>query len=135
MTNDQIAEHVKTAGGIGGRIVVRFRDYLVPKLDEAYEAIKDEVGNTIHEHHPLGHMRIVAGSVVALIDNHLALGAGPGKPIDHLIPLADIEHAQADPVAVDVTPLPPVELPLELPPAPEVAPLSGAEMVASGEVL
>jgi hypothetical protein len=141
VTKDQIAQHIEAAGGTGSRVVIRYRDYLVPVLDDNAEAVKDEFGNTALEHHPLGHMRAVAANVVALIDNHIALGAGPGKPIDHLIPLVDIEHMTPDPPAEDVPPLEPVQLTDEQAseiqastPVAVVAP-SGAEMVASGEVL
>jgi len=90
--------------GPSGHLVVTFRDYLTPVLNEAGEAVKDDrkdddgnpVGETVLAHHPLGHIRTISGYPVILIDTHLGIGFGPGKPIDHLIAFSDIDRVHAD---------------------------------------
>lgn len=115
MDIDALKAHVEAAGGIGGRVMVRFRDHWSPKLAEDHTAVRDEAGQVVHEQSPVGHIRTVLGHVVALVGNtHLALGAGLGKPIDHLIPVDEIEH-----VTPDLPPAQPESL------APAVGPLHG----------
>lgn len=114
------------AAGPTGHLVVSFRDYLTPVLDDAGEAVKDDVGETVHAHDPLGHVRTVSGFPVALIDTHVGIGAGPGKPITQLIAFTDIDRIHADlgellpgelataaeaPEAVELEPEPPAEAP------------------------
>jgi len=84
------------AAGPAGHLVVSFRDYRTPVLDDNAEAVKDDFGETIHAHDPLGHVRVVSGFPVALIDTHVGIGAGPGKPIHQLIAFADIDRIHPD---------------------------------------
>jgi hypothetical protein len=129
MEKTAVESVVQAAGGPGGSVVVRFRDFLTPILNEDGTAAKeltpelddegnyivDDEGNVnmipegpvVHELHPLGHVRVTSGIVVKVIDNHLALGPSIAGPIQHLIAFDDIEHVTPDFPAMDIPPLPP----------------------------
>jgi hypothetical protein len=116
-------EQLLEAAGPGGRLTIRFRDHLVPqldenaeavhemtpKLDDAGNAVTDDAGNTvmvpegpvIHVQDEAGIMRTISAAVVQIIDNHIALGVGPGKPIDRLIAFSDIDAIRPDPADHD----------------------------------
>jgi hypothetical protein len=110
------------AAGPTGHLVVSFRDYLVPVLDENGEAVKDELGETVHAQHPLGHVRTVSGFPTALIDTHLGIGAGPGKPIFSLIAFTDIDRIHPDAGELPAGNLAPVDAPAPAPPEPTPEP-------------
>ncbi len=116
------------AAGPVGHLVVSFRDYRTPVLDDNAEAVKDDFGETVHAHDPLGHVRVVSGFPVALIDTHVGIGPGPGKPIHQLIAFTDIDRIHPDAgelpdgnlahlAPVDVPEPAPPESPAEVPPA------------------
>ena len=90
-----VQSQIEAAGPVG-HLVVSFRDYLAPVLDDKAEAVKDDAGETIHAHDPLGHVRVVSGFPVALIDTHVGIGDGPGKSIRHLVAFADIDRIHPD---------------------------------------
>jgi len=112
------------AAGPAGHLVVSFRDYHTPVLDDSAEAVKDDFGETVHTHDPLGHVRVVSGFPVALIDTHVGIGAAPGKPIDKLIAFADIDRIHADAGELPAGNLAAVDIPEPAPPEPpaEVSP-------------
>lgn len=140
------------AAGPAGHLVVTFRDYLVPQLDEAGEAVRalipketdgvvetDAGGNpvmvpegaVIHAHDPLGHIRTVSGFPVVLLDTHIGIGAGPGQPILNLIPFSDIDRVHAD--AGELSPgalSPPVVEPVPAETPPVVTPAEPAAPTA-----
>lgn len=112
-------EQLLEAAGPGGRLTISFRDHVVPQLDdnaeavhamtpqldEAGNAVADEAGNVvmvpegpvIHVTDEVGMIRTISAGVAQIIDNHIALGAGPGMPIERLIAFADIEACRPDP--------------------------------------
>jgi hypothetical protein len=110
------------AAGPAGHLVVSFRDYLTPVLDEAGEAVKDDIGETVHAHDPLGHVRVASGFPVALIDTHLGIGDGPGKPIRQLIAFTDIDRIHADAGELPAGNLTPLDEPAPVPPETEALP-------------
>ncbi len=112
-----VQSQIEAAGPVG-HLVVSFRDYLAPVLDDNAEAVKDDFGETVHAHDPLGHVRTVSGFPVALIDTHVGIGAGPGKPIHQLIAFADIDRIHPDAGELPAGNLAPLDIPEPAPPEP-----------------
>lgn len=99
-------EQLLEAAGPGGRLTIRFRDRVVPQMDANGEAVHEEfpdgtTGAVIHVVDPVGITRTMSAFVVQIIDNHVALGAGPGHPIERLIAFDDIEAIRPDPADHD----------------------------------
>jgi hypothetical protein len=83
------------AAGPDGRILVRFRDYLVPMLDEAATAVKDALGETVLVHDEAGHERVISGRFLKFAGDHVLLGTPP-RTIEEVIPFADIQDVRPD---------------------------------------
>jgi hypothetical protein len=127
-------EQLLEAAGPGGRLTIRFRDRVVPQLDANGEAVHEEFpdgssGAVIHVVDPVGIARTMSAFVVQIIDNHVALGTGPGQPIERLVAFDDIEAVRPDPADHDAvviragTPAPPVQEPAITPEPPAPGPV------------
>lgn len=96
------------AAGPGGRIAIRFTDRVIPKLHpETAEAVYEEyedgtkAATPVYVADDVGITRTMSAFVVQLIDNYVAIGAGPGQPIERLIAFADIGTIRPDPADHD----------------------------------
>jgi hypothetical protein len=123
-----VEQHLEAAGP-GGRLAIRFRDRLVPRLDPNGEAVYEQfpdgtLGQVVHVEDQVGISRTISAAVVQIIDNHVALGVAPGSPIERLIAFADIEVIRPDPADHDASTIragEPVQAQTAPAPAPEVA--------------